>query len=62
VLLKVLVAVVRLGELVGRLELVDRLELVGRRELALAAWEARLLGRRSTVFNAAGLSGSALAG
>ena len=56
VLLKVLVAVVRLGGLVGRLELVDR------RELALAAWEARLLGRRSTVFNAAGLSGSALAG
>jgi hypothetical protein len=55
VLLKVLVAVVRLGGLVGRLELVDR------RELALAAWEARLLGRRSTVFNAAGLSGSALA-
>jgi hypothetical protein len=47
-LLKVLVAVVRLGELVDRLELVGRLE-------------ARLLWRRSTAF-AAGLAGSALAG
>jgi hypothetical protein len=54
-LLKVVVAVVRLGELV------DRLELVGRLELAVAGWEARLLWRRSTVF-AASLAGSALAG
>ena len=49
VLLKVLVAVVRIGELVDR------------RELALAAWGAGLLWRRSTVFGA-GLAGSALAG
>jgi hypothetical protein len=49
VLLKVLVAVVRMGELVDR------------RELALAAWGAGLLWRRSTVFGA-GLAGSALAG
>jgi hypothetical protein len=49
VLLKVVVAVVRMGELVDR------------RELALAAWGARLLWRRSTVFGA-GLAGSALAG
>ena len=49
VLLKVLVAVVRMGELVDR------------RELALAAWGARLLWRRSTAFGA-GLAGSALAG
>jgi hypothetical protein len=46
VLLKVLVAVVRMGELVDR------------RELALAAWGAGLLWRRSTVFGA-GLAGSA---
>ena len=54
VLLKVVVAVVRMGELVAR------------RELALAAWGARLLWRRSTVFATgwagSGLVGSALAG
>jgi hypothetical protein len=49
VLLKVVVAVVRMGELVGR------------RELAVAAWGARLLWRRSTVF-AAGWAGSGVAG
>ncbi len=49
VLLMVVVAVVRMGELVDR------------RELALAACGARLLWRRSTVFGA-GLAGSALAG
>lgn len=54
-LLKVVVAMERLGELV------DRLELVGRLELAVAAWEARLLWRRSTVF-ATALAGSTLAG
>jgi hypothetical protein len=48
-LLKVVVAMERLGELVDRLE------------LAVAAWEARLLWRRSTVF-ATALAGSALAG
>lgn len=66
VLLKVVVAVVRLGELVGRLGLVDRRELLGRRELALDAWGAGLLWRRSTVFTAgwagSGLAGSALTG
>jgi len=48
-LLKVVVAMERLGELVDRLE------------LAVAVWEARLLWRRSTVF-ATALAGSALAG
>ena len=67
VLLKVVVAEVRVGELVdrlelvGRLELVDRLALAGRRELALAARGAGLLKRRSTGFGA-GWAGSALAG
>jgi hypothetical protein len=72
VLLKVVVAEVRVGELVdrlelvGRLELVDRLALAGRRELALAARGAGLLKRRSTGFGAgwagSALTGSALAG
>lgn len=51
----------RLGELVDRLELVGRLAPADRLELAVAAWEARLLWRRSTVF-ATALAGSALAG
>jgi hypothetical protein len=62
VLLKVLVAVVRLGELVDRLELVGRRELTDRLELAVAVWAARLLWRRSTVFATGLAAGSALAG
>jgi hypothetical protein len=61
VLLKVVVAEVRMVELVDRLELVGRMELAGRRELALAARGAGLLKRRSTGFGA-GWAGSALAG
>jgi len=53
---------VLVGELLKVVEAMERLgELVDRLELAVAAWEARLLWRRSTVF-ATALAGSALAG